>query len=184
MKNLYIIIIALAFFSNATAQSIPTQSLSVLDFKSCVAEAPDDMYSHPGGNFSRSDDFTNQSGYNGIIVLSRYNILWVFNDVGNVSTHRNGNGNNTIPETESSNSSMVVTSVYPLPAKDHLNFSFGADINSGMILIYDANGKTILAQKFSGNDAIISSSDFLPGIYFYQVSENNKSIGSGKFIRE
>ena len=162
MKNLYLIIIALAFFSDATAQSIPDQSSN--------------------DNSSRSNDFINQSGSNEI-RLKDYKILWVFNDVGNHNTNRNGNSDNTTYGIESSDYLKVATSLFPLPAKDHLNFTFSTDINSGMILIYDANGKTILTQKISGNEAMISSSDFIPGIYYYQILSENKIVNSGKFLK-
>jgi hypothetical protein len=180
MKNLYFMIIAVAFFSHASAQSIPPHSKTDLDLTPYADESPGINYIDRDGHDLNSIDFTNQSGDNSII-LHGYNILWVFNDVGNRSTNRNANSNNTNPGIESS---MVEISVYPVPVKDHLNFSFKTGISSGMIFIYDAEGKTVLSQKFSGDEAIISSADFIPGIYFYQVSENNKSIASGKFIRE
>ena len=151
MKNYYFIIITLAFFSDAAAQSLSTQSARDLD----------------------------RSGYSSIILYG-YNILWVFNDVGNVNSNRNGNGTNTISESESS---LVETSLYPVPANDHLNFTFSTDINSGMIIICDAAGKIILTQKISGKEEKISSSNFIPGIYYYQVLSGNKSVSSGKFVR-
>jgi hypothetical protein len=177
MKNHYLIIIALACISNATAQSISVHSQTEL----VRTPAVDETSGYSEGHNPRISDFTHQSGYNGIILYG-YNILWVFNDVGNISTRRNGN--NMHPGNESSNSLATEISVFPLPAKDHLNFTFSTEINSGTIMISDAAGKLMLTEKFSGNKAILSSSDFMPGIYYYQVLGNNKFIGSGKFIRE
>src|SRR5690349_17944481 len=103
MKNYYlIIVITLAFFSDASAQIISDQSSN--------------------DNDSRTNAFTSQSGSNEI-RLKDYHILWVFNDVGNHNTNRDGN-DNTNSESESVNSFATEISLYPLPAKDHLNFSF------------------------------------------------------------
>jgi len=152
MKNLYIVIISLAFFSQAKGQRIA----------------------------SGTYDFTNHTDYSSSITLRDYNILWVFNDVGNVNTNRNGTTTDAISETESS---VVETSVYPIPANDHLNFSFRTEITSGSILIFDASGKLILNQKFSGTETTVSSSNFIPGIYLYQVLNESKSVNSGQFIK-
>lgn len=156
MKNLYYIIIILAFSSGAFAQS------------------------NSGRNDSRSDDFINQSG-SSEIRLKDYHVLWVFNDVGNHNTNRNGISDNTITENVAS---TVETSLYPVPANDHLNFSFTTDITSGTIIIFDAGGKLILNHKFSGSETTVASSDFVQGIYFYQVLAESKLVSQGKFYKK
>jgi hypothetical protein len=78
----------------------------------------------------------------------------------------------------------IATSVYPVPAHDVLNFSFSKTISSGTIRIYDIHGKLTHTEKFSGNKTTLSCKEFISGIYFYQVLENNKSVNAGKFIRK
>jgi hypothetical protein len=169
MKNLFYILISLLFFTDVNAQLVSSTSVNTSD--------------NSDVNYSRSNNLTNHSGYIPI-ALRGWNVVWVFNDVGNLHSQRNGTDNNSIPEAESSNSSVLEISLYPIPAKDNLNFKFSRDLNSGTISIYDGAGKIILTQNFSGKEAVISSDDLIPGIYFYQVLAENKAVSSGKFMKQ
>jgi len=79
---------------------------------------------------------------------------------------------------------IIKASVYPIPANDKLYFSFNKNIASGIIRVYNIQGKLVCAQKFTGNHANISCEEFISGIYFYQVLAENKAVSSGKFLRK
>jgi hypothetical protein len=85
--KLFFSILAILFFYKASAQSLSAQPKSDFEPATYVDVNFDGNYNPRNGDFLISDDATNQSGFN-TIILNSYNILWVFNDVGNNNTHR------------------------------------------------------------------------------------------------
>lgn len=75
--------------------------------------------------------------------------------------------------------------IYPNPAKDFLYIDSNAE-SIAEIELFDNYGRLILAAKISANELNkISVKDYPPGIYFYSIIGNNKSIlGKGKFFKE
>jgi len=77
----------------------------------------------------------------------------------------------------------IEASIFPVPTKDRLSFTFRKNIPEGTIILYDMKGKIMTTQKFSGYQSNISCRDFSTGIYFYQVKSGTQNITSGKFVK-
>jgi hypothetical protein len=75
--------------------------------------------------------------------------------------------------------------IYPVPAKDHILFSFEDDSDAGKVNITDINGRTILSvNKAGGKTPYSINIKALPsGIYFLRV-EAGKNFYSRKFLKE
>jgi len=72
--------------------------------------------------------------------------------------------------------------LFPNPGIDRLYVK--TMLKSATLSIYDLMGKCILSKNIKqGLDQILI--DYLnPGIYFYQICQENKVIDSGKWIKE
>jgi len=91
MKKIYVLILSVAFFSHASGQSISSQRKLVPDPDSYVDTNGDGNYNEQDGDYLISEDVTNQTGPNSLIIFFDYRILWVFNDVGNmIRKHKTG----------------------------------------------------------------------------------------------
>ena len=88
MKNYYLLIIATAFFSTATAQSISFQSKTDLTPTFYVDVNADGQFNYQDGDYPVLEDNSNQPAHLDR-VLQLNNILWLFNDVGNVYKRTN-----------------------------------------------------------------------------------------------
>lgn len=73
--------------------------------------------------------------------------------------------------------------VYPNPATDVINFSAN-EIKTGSVLtIYDNFGRKIAENDFTNTSSKINISGFIPGVYAYALSLNNRILNSGTFIK-
>lgn len=73
--------------------------------------------------------------------------------------------------------------VYPNPATDVINFSAN-EIKTGSVLtIYDNFGRKIAENDFPNTSSKINISGFIPGVYAYALSLNNRILNSGTFIK-
>lgn len=71
--------------------------------------------------------------------------------------------------------------VYPQPASNALNFTFGTHINSGELRLVDVQGRMIKAFNISNNGTLTADvSSLTTGMYFYQILNEGKMITSGK----
>jgi len=87
MKNIYLLILATAFFSQASAQRNSTEAKSGPGLVAFVDVNSDGNYNSRDGDIIISDDDIIQTAGNERTLFG-YNILWVFNDVGNHSTNK------------------------------------------------------------------------------------------------
>jgi hypothetical protein len=73
--------------------------------------------------------------------------------------------------------------VFPNPNKGEfiLNVPY---MNDGKLIIYNAFGQIVHSQKISEGKNKIISNQFLQGIYFYSVLNNNHEWGKGKIVIE
>jgi len=80
----------------------------------------------------------------------------------------------------------VITSVYPNPATDLINFNFatGNNITNGTITITDLSGKIVKTAIIPENPAIqsVDVSQLTQGVYIYSIYANNKVIATKKFV--
>jgi hypothetical protein len=87
MKNIYLLIIAAAFFSQASAQRNSSHATRDQYLVAYVDVNSDGNYNSADGDYIISDDNIFQTDGSARILYG-YNILWVFNDVGNHSTNK------------------------------------------------------------------------------------------------
>jgi hypothetical protein len=75
-------------------------------------------------------------------------------------------------------------SIYPNPAADILNVLVNSGTNSGIITLYDMNGRVILEKEIPMNTdkQAIEVSWLNKGIYFVQFKSGEKVLSS-KFIK-
>lgn len=73
--------------------------------------------------------------------------------------------------------------VYPLPAQNSLTFKFGEAYAGMDIIIRDIQGAIIQTDILNISPATISI-DFAKGLYFYEVRDKNRTLKSGKLIKE
>jgi len=74
-------------------------------------------------------------------------------------------------------------SVCPNPFSDHTEITTTKYLNNATLSIFDVTGKTVAKfDKLNGNKIIIARDNFISGIYFYRISENNKLLFNGKIL--
>ncbi len=78
--------------------------------------------------------------------------------------------------------SANLVSVYPNPVSDLLMIETENN-NPNTILLYDVLGNICLEKTFA-NKAVINVSEFLHGVYFYELRNDKKTLRFGKFLRQ
>lgn len=81
---------------------------------------------------------------------------------------------------EEFNSNDNYLTVYPNPSYGNLELSFKENISKGNINIFNSTGSLVYSDEFTGNQKSIPTK-FSPGVYFLQVS-NNEKTWSSKFL--
>jgi hypothetical protein len=75
--------------------------------------------------------------------------------------------------------------VYPNPAQSFINIEMDSKINNAQLMLYDFQGKQIWNKSFTESSQLQLNTSFLSsGIYFYSISDGQKIVSSGKFIKE
>ncbi len=70
--------------------------------------------------------------------------------------------------------------LFPNPAVDCLNFTFGEDVNAELF-VYSITGALVAKQNVQGTNYSLNLSDIETGTYFYRLISNNTILNSGKF---
>lgn len=73
--------------------------------------------------------------------------------------------------------------VYPNPATDMISFSMNEIKTASTLTIYDNFGRKIADNGFTNTSLKIDISGFIPGVYTYVLSLNNRILNSGTFIK-
>ncbi|MBE9469516.1 MAG: T9SS type A sorting domain-containing protein [Bacteroidetes bacterium] len=74
--------------------------------------------------------------------------------------------------------------VYPNPATNFVNISFTQNINANKFEIYNITGKLILLKQLESSLTTINVTDLSKGLYFYRIKYDDKTIDTGKFIKQ
>jgi len=87
-------------------------------------------------------------------------------------------------ELEAASERGIVSSVYPNPASNVLNFNVAFE-GTGELNLFDLNGRVVATQMVQGQTGVITLdiSNVHAGVYFYQLRTNN-SAATGKIIVE
>ena len=75
-------------------------------------------------------------------------------------------------------------SVYPNPFSSQANFSVNEYQKNATLKIYSLTGQLIKNINFSGQQVVFEKENLESGIYFYQISSENKTLATGKIIAE
>ena len=70
--------------------------------------------------------------------------------------------------------------LFPNPAVDGLNFTFGEEVNAEL-LVYSITGALVAKQKVQETHYHLNLSDIETGTYFYRLISDNTILSSGKF---
>jgi len=86
---------------------------------------------------------------------------------------------------ESQNTTTILTiSPNPFKASTTVVLSDQTNLNNYLLKIYNVMGKEVLSTILSTKVTTLKTSDLKSGIYFYKVTENDKTIQSGKLISQ
>lgn len=77
---------------------------------------------------------------------------------------------------------LIGLSIYPNPFSSQTTINFDKEQTNTFITITDILGKQIRTQTFSGKQYIIDKGDLSKGIYFVQVTDENKNSINKKIV--
>ncbi len=74
--------------------------------------------------------------------------------------------------------------VFPNPASDGTNVRMGDGYlpRNAQFTLYTMTGQPVLTQRLSAGWGVVQLGSVPPGIYFYEVKDNERSLGSGKLV--
>ena len=74
--------------------------------------------------------------------------------------------------------------IYPNPSADKINIELRSaiDFQNIELVIYDGIGREAGKMKIDKSVTVLEQ-NFPSGMYFYQVKDKNKTIGTGKFVK-
>lgn len=75
-----------------------------------------------------------------------------------------------------------LVSIWPNPSNAHLYFEFQDLHIERSVIIYDGYSREIWRKETSESSIEFPASEFLPGLYFYRIEQENAVSASGKFI--
>jgi hypothetical protein len=73
--------------------------------------------------------------------------------------------------------------VYPNPTKDLLNIQLDNSSVEASFMLYDLQGRLLIAQKLSSNQRVVSLEKVPQGLYIYEVQKGEK-VKRGKVVKE
>ncbi len=73
--------------------------------------------------------------------------------------------------------------VQPNPATDFVNFYLPASIVEAELRLRTVAGQTVLAQRIGFGWSMVGLEGIAPGLYFYEVKDSGRLLGSGKLVR-
>ncbi len=76
----------------------------------------------------------------------------------------------------------LTLSVSPNPASDHINVTLEKAVQDGRFEIYNLQGRLVGKYQVSDVSARIDISSLPSGMYYYRMSKDNTSLGTGSFI--
>jgi PKD domain len=81
---------------------------------------------------------------------------------------------------------LDIVSVFPNPAQSATNFRIGEDYlpRQAMLTLYTATGQPILTQRLMAGWSVVQLESMSPGIYFWEVKDSERVLGTGKLVRQ
>jgi len=76
-------------------------------------------------------------------------------------------------------------SLYPNPFTEQTTLSIDSkNLIEGSIQVYNSQGKLIISETIKNNKAVINRAQMASGLYFYNITSNQKILHSGKLIAQ
>lgn len=73
-------------------------------------------------------------------------------------------------------------SIAPNPFSDRAEVTITAPLHNPMLNVYDLAGKKLQTLPMVSGKCVIEKGDLAPGVYFYTISDNQRTASSGKVI--
>jgi len=74
--------------------------------------------------------------------------------------------------------------VYPNPASDFVKFEMENNVDNLELSVFDNAGRQIKQLTFNGKSAEINLSNFPAGVYSYRITNSDKLMDSGSFVKK
>ena len=71
--------------------------------------------------------------------------------------------------------------LYPNPAGEFMKIDLSKPVSKGYFEVFDAQARFVDKFQVSGKTGQVSVSNLQPGMYYYQLTENGKTLNSGTF---
>jgi hypothetical protein len=138
--------------------------------------------------------YLNESIYDAIVVSeNRYIILGgtaTSIPDGDVNCDLKGGGDvwmyevldTTVGTTEIELKETAIT-IFPNPGGNVINFNTDINIAGYEFKLFDLQGRLRIEKSISSNQQSVSTVDLEKGFYFYQLSDNNRIVKRGKWIK-
>jgi len=94
------------------------------------------------------------------------------------------NGNITHVNGEPSEQQAKEVILYPNPATTELTIRKAVQVGSCTVEFFSITGKKVLSQQLTNNTTKIDISNLQKGSYIYKITDNNKVLDSGKWIKQ
>ena len=88
-----------------------------------------------------------------------------------------------IDHTHIADNQLVQCNIYPNPATDYLHIQLPENSSANLCRIFDVTGALVYQQTMNTSLTTVSLSTLKSGIYFIQLSDNQKIIASEKFVK-
>jgi DNA-binding beta-propeller fold protein YncE len=77
-----------------------------------------------------------------------------------------------------------ILKVYPNPTNTRFTVELEKSVNSGLLTLFDTNGRIVVSQTITGSSALINVSQMAAGSYILRLSENGNYCGGGVIVKE
>jgi Secretion system C-terminal sorting domain len=75
--------------------------------------------------------------------------------------------------------------VYPNPVQDHLTVMFDGQVPKQAVLqLFDGLGRAVFERELPAINNVFEAGRLLPGMYFWEVKDNGKLLGTGKLVKQ
>lgn len=98
----------------------------------------------------------------------------------------NNNSQRTAPINQTKNTEISQVNIYPNPTKEQFTLSHNYTLSNGnlVIIVYDVMGRALISEQIISEQQVVNTTELKQGVYFYQVTQNNKNLSTGKLVIE
>jgi hypothetical protein len=124
---------------------------------------------------------TNNKGCMVYGTFYNYNDSIQQNDIFIIKLDSSGNVLSSIPHNIQVYNNPIV---YPNPGQNELFISIPENYSETLFELYNSTGMLCAQEKFKTEELSVVTTQLKQGIYFYRIIQNNKTVATGKWIKE